>query len=289
MDPKLLSISEAASILHVHPATLRRWDSEGRLKAIIVSERGDRKYRESEVLEFLGSNPKLIKYSEPIIYKNAKIIWDSQGFVNFSGRFGVIARIIIHEEAVFTGFAFATSGLQVLTQIKNEADLDGLAIEKVKSFIDRKLLKDEDVYTFEYAHGEFRLIENPEWWEGKYSKTLTEGLRVEAHHSVPESNNKKAWRVIVRFLTKQAGGWLTQTFGANHQFVEYFVWVDSQELNRRHLPNTAKSAEIVAIEYMLHRFQETADENDIRDITRIDESVATCREGVCVPNKKLTE
>ena len=42
--PKLLTIRQAAEILNVHIETLRRWDKKGKLKAIIVNERGDRRY-----------------------------------------------------------------------------------------------------------------------------------------------------------------------------------------------------------------------------------------------------
>lgn len=42
--PKLLTIRQAAEILNVHVETLRRWDKRGKLKAIIVNKRGDRRY-----------------------------------------------------------------------------------------------------------------------------------------------------------------------------------------------------------------------------------------------------
>ncbi len=68
--PKLLSIKQAADILHVHPETLRRWDRQGRLKAVRVGTRqnlGDRKYRLNDIERLrndkAGSNP--LKSSEP--------------------------------------------------------------------------------------------------------------------------------------------------------------------------------------------------------------------------------
>jgi len=42
--PKLLTIRQVAEILNVHVETLRRWDKGGKLKAIIVNERGDSRY-----------------------------------------------------------------------------------------------------------------------------------------------------------------------------------------------------------------------------------------------------
>jgi len=46
---KLLKIREAAEMLSVNPETLRRWDRSGKLKAIIISKRGDRRYREEDI------------------------------------------------------------------------------------------------------------------------------------------------------------------------------------------------------------------------------------------------
>ncbi len=42
--PKLLTIRQVAGVLNVHVETPRRWDKSGKLKAIIVNERGDRRY-----------------------------------------------------------------------------------------------------------------------------------------------------------------------------------------------------------------------------------------------------
>ncbi|KKQ35692.1 MAG: binding domain protein, excisionase family protein, partial [Candidatus Woesebacteria bacterium GW2011_GWA1_37_7] len=42
---KLLTIRQAAEILNVHIETLRRWDKSGKLKAIRVNDRGDRRYK----------------------------------------------------------------------------------------------------------------------------------------------------------------------------------------------------------------------------------------------------
>lgn len=50
---KLLTIRQAAEILNVHVETLRRWDKDGKLKAIIVNERGDRRYDPKDIEEFL--------------------------------------------------------------------------------------------------------------------------------------------------------------------------------------------------------------------------------------------
>ena len=49
----LLKIREAAQILSVNPETLRRWDRSGKLKAIIISQRGDRRYRQEDIEKFI--------------------------------------------------------------------------------------------------------------------------------------------------------------------------------------------------------------------------------------------
>ena len=46
---KLLTIKQVAEILNVHVETLRRWDKRGKLKAIRVNERGDRRYRPEDI------------------------------------------------------------------------------------------------------------------------------------------------------------------------------------------------------------------------------------------------
>lgn len=51
---KLLKIREAAEILSVNPETLRRWDRSGKLKAIIISKRGDRRYRQEDIEKFIN-------------------------------------------------------------------------------------------------------------------------------------------------------------------------------------------------------------------------------------------
>ncbi len=51
--PKLIGIKEAAEMLSVHPATLRRWDKENKLEPIIISKRGDRRYRLEDIIKFI--------------------------------------------------------------------------------------------------------------------------------------------------------------------------------------------------------------------------------------------
>jgi len=53
IQPKLISIKEAARILNVHTETLRRWDNEGKLKAQRVGPRQDRKYLPTDIIKAL--------------------------------------------------------------------------------------------------------------------------------------------------------------------------------------------------------------------------------------------
>lgn len=59
---RLLRIKEAAHLLGVHPATLRRWDKEGKLRAVRIGSRvhprnpgavGDRRYRLEDLQRFI--------------------------------------------------------------------------------------------------------------------------------------------------------------------------------------------------------------------------------------------
>ena len=50
---KLLTIRQASEVLNVHVETLRRWDRSGKLKAIRVNDRGDRRYKSEDLEKML--------------------------------------------------------------------------------------------------------------------------------------------------------------------------------------------------------------------------------------------
>ncbi|MCS6956696.1 MAG: helix-turn-helix domain-containing protein [Patescibacteria group bacterium] len=52
--PDLLTIKEVASILRVSPLTIKRWGKSGKLPAIRINSRGDRRYKKEVVLRLLG-------------------------------------------------------------------------------------------------------------------------------------------------------------------------------------------------------------------------------------------
>ena len=50
---KLIRIRKAAEMLGVNPETLRRWDRQGRLNAIRIGKRGDRRYRQEDIIKLI--------------------------------------------------------------------------------------------------------------------------------------------------------------------------------------------------------------------------------------------
>jgi excisionase family DNA binding protein len=56
--PDLLTVREVAEILRVSPLTIKRWGKKGKLPAIRINSRGDRRYRKEAVLWLLGMQQK---------------------------------------------------------------------------------------------------------------------------------------------------------------------------------------------------------------------------------------
>ena len=52
--PDLLTVREVAELLRVSPLTIKRWSKKGKLPAIRINSRGDRRYRKEQVLRLLG-------------------------------------------------------------------------------------------------------------------------------------------------------------------------------------------------------------------------------------------
>ena len=55
--PDLLTVREVADLLRVSPLTIKRWGKRGKLPAIRINSRGDRRYKKESVLWLLGFNP----------------------------------------------------------------------------------------------------------------------------------------------------------------------------------------------------------------------------------------
>lgn len=52
--PDLLTVREVAELLRVSPLTIKRWGKRGKLPAIRINSRGDRRYKKEAVLYLLG-------------------------------------------------------------------------------------------------------------------------------------------------------------------------------------------------------------------------------------------
>ena len=55
--PDVLTVREVADLLRVSPLTIKRWGKRGKLPAIRINSRGDRRYKKEAVLWLLGVNP----------------------------------------------------------------------------------------------------------------------------------------------------------------------------------------------------------------------------------------
>jgi excisionase family DNA binding protein len=72
----MLTVREAASVLHVHENTVRRWSNLGLIRAFRISHRGDRRFRQDEICRFLDElrvhncNPKEVSIIRSMPEKN---------------------------------------------------------------------------------------------------------------------------------------------------------------------------------------------------------------------------
>lgn len=57
--PDLLTVKEVANVLRVSVLTIKRWGKRGKLPAIRINSRGDRRYKKEAVLSLLGMDPKI--------------------------------------------------------------------------------------------------------------------------------------------------------------------------------------------------------------------------------------
>ena len=56
--PDLLTVREVSELLRVSPLTIKRWGKRGKLPAIRINSRGDRRYKKEAVLWLLGIQQK---------------------------------------------------------------------------------------------------------------------------------------------------------------------------------------------------------------------------------------
>lgn len=56
--PDLLTVREVSDLLRVSPLTIKRWGKRGKLPAIRINSRGDRRYKKEAILWLLGMQTK---------------------------------------------------------------------------------------------------------------------------------------------------------------------------------------------------------------------------------------
>jgi len=160
----LLSIQEAAEMLGVHPETLRRWDRSGKLKAIKIGERGDRRFSRSDILKLLNE----YKSTKLFEYEGYEVLPYSFGFELFHNRFGSIAKYIVRKQDFVAGFAFAVPGLELfaLPHI-TEPDLEAMVYQVIREKLGKREMKKLSEYTYEFRAGNFIEVSSPDWWNTK--------------------------------------------------------------------------------------------------------------------------
>jgi len=58
--PQLLTLRQAAAMLGCSPNTLRNWDAAGRLKAVRIGPRRDRRYRLADIRRLIDGLPESV-------------------------------------------------------------------------------------------------------------------------------------------------------------------------------------------------------------------------------------
>lgn len=155
----LLSIQDAATFLKVHPETLRRWDNDGKLKAVKVGERGDRWYKQEDLLK--------IKFGTlPEKHKDYTIMPYNQGFEISPGTLMRIASFIVSKDNLIAGFSFNDGGMLLHMANPHLKDEDMLeeAIKIIKERIDQNRVQNLEEYTFSYYSNNYLEDKDAKWW-----------------------------------------------------------------------------------------------------------------------------
>lgn len=57
----MLTTSDVARLLNVHMNTVRRWSNQGILRSYRIGSRGDRRFREEDIANFLSQESNKVK------------------------------------------------------------------------------------------------------------------------------------------------------------------------------------------------------------------------------------
>lgn len=52
--PELLLINEVAELCRVSKLTIKRWEKKGKIKPIRINDRGDRRYKKEDIINFIN-------------------------------------------------------------------------------------------------------------------------------------------------------------------------------------------------------------------------------------------
>jgi excisionase family DNA binding protein len=66
LPAKLLSVSEVARFLGVHPSTIRRWGKKGLLISYAIGLRHNLRFKQEDVLNFLDQCQEESRYAAPL-------------------------------------------------------------------------------------------------------------------------------------------------------------------------------------------------------------------------------
>jgi len=50
----MMTVREVAQLLHLHSNTVRRWADQGIIRAYRITRRGDRRFRQEDIVRFLA-------------------------------------------------------------------------------------------------------------------------------------------------------------------------------------------------------------------------------------------
>ena len=50
----MLTVREVSHLLGIHANTLRRWSNQGKIRALRITERGDRRFKREEIERFIA-------------------------------------------------------------------------------------------------------------------------------------------------------------------------------------------------------------------------------------------